>query len=418
MDVGQIAVAIMRVGGTRLVAATGVLLLTPLVARLYDPESFGFASTVLALGLLASSCLTLGLDRAIIAANTSRTALSVCLTSGLISTSLLAFIASIGGILITASNISGDNQSLWPFFFSVIFIAFLGGIQELTGPLVLRIGKHESVALSDAVQQVLTSVLRIAGGLVGAANASLLVLSHVVGTISQLAIRIRALCHEYHKFSAVVCAIPKISLRVLKRSRGYIAYRLPAKMFNSAGLHVPVVMVAIFYAPFQAGAFAMVYRITNLVTNLYAQSTIEVLLSKAGYANRQMAAAQLLDKRIILAHVILSALTYVGFEFMAPTLVLALLGRSWVLAANLADSFSGYAAGTVLAACFYPYLERTGSNRTQFYLHLTLLGSRVVPFCAPEKLFDGLESRIELMSSLVLLTIALFMFVTAKKRSC
>lgn len=252
-----------------------LLLISPLVTRLYAPEDVGGFAVILGLGALTASVGTGRLEHAIPIARDSVDAVRVAvLGAGLV---LLASGGSV--LLVGAASILElvDAQFMQHFSLAAIpAIAFSLAFFQLVNALLLRQRAYRSVGVNKVCQGGVTGLAQLMLGWAGFGAAGLIwaqACGYLVGGgsgVRRLLVR-----------STVVVRRRGLQVRTtFTRYRKFPLVLAPAALFNLAAQHLPVFALGYVYGLYEAGLYALVMRVCGAPLGLLGQAVAQVYASE------------------------------------------------------------------------------------------------------------------------------------------
>jgi O-antigen/teichoic acid export membrane protein len=335
----------------------------PIISRIYTPASVGALAVVLALALPLGSITALRLEAAIPIADTDEQAFSLVWLAAVaitLSTTLIAtltFILSHG----LASLLSVAHSSEWLALIPVL--AGLAGTVLLLSQLAIRQRRYGDVGRRSVLQSTTTTVGQVLAGIGLTGPIGLLIgylggqLAGVIG-LTRNAGLLRA--------SARRGLRPKKLALVALRYRRFPILFAPAGLLNSAGLQLPVLLLAHFYGAPEAGWFGMSQRILALPVSLMAVAVAQVYLGELARTVRSSPtlALALFDKSsrtLLLIGVALAVLITIAAQPLFPLV----LGHEWVVSGDYARAIAIGLGAQVIAsplASTLTVLERGGTQ--------------------------------------------------------
>jgi O-antigen/teichoic acid export membrane protein len=342
------------VGGTAIaqIIAFGA---SPLLTRIYEPETFGIFATLMGLASILTVISSLSYDVAIpvprrntVAINTIILCL-ILLGIHLVVTTLL--------LLAFSTEIAKwfPEDTISPnWLFAIPMMVTILGFNQIATSGALRAQNFNAISSSKVIQASTTAICQAALSLTGAAG---LIAGMVVGQIAGA----KPLWNAAFPSESIKC----ISLRGVRRSfirfRRFPLFEGPFSLVNSAGNFLPPVLLVAFFGTTIGGLFALAQRVLSAPIGMLASASGQVFFSSAAKANREGSLGTLVGRvhsnltRLVLPSLMLIALTGPNaFSFifgerwrdagiiatlMTPWLYMQALGSSvstvWVIQGNL-----------------------------------------------------------------------------------
>lgn len=292
--------------------------LTPVLARLYSPDAFGFLGLIVSVSGIVSMVLTLRLGVAVVAAESREDARRLLLTT-------VVFASLIAGLIALA--LAASMQWAWIF---VAPIAWMMGLLRVVTSWLSRHGRVVQLSMLTMGRGLAQSGSQLAFGLVGMHAIGLPLGVIVGGTVfaaAALAHATRLVREQRSEGGGLVNVAP---VRLLRRYRTFPQYSLPQGLMSEASQATAILFFSSAYGLQAAGYYTAALRLSQLPVHLASQSIQQTLYgTRSGSMNyspelRSRFAGQLV---VLIASISLPAFLLVGW--FAPQLVTLVLGPEW-----------------------------------------------------------------------------------------
>lgn len=236
-----------------LIGQGAVLVVSPTLTRLYTPADFGALAVVTAISAVLGNVVTLSWDRAIVVPAAEGRAKDI-VALGIVSVTLL--VTSLGIVAyflqhelaaLFSSRVLVDFWWLIPVTVAVI------GYYAIASSLLVRHQRYGSLAIRNATQGVSQAVSSVVLGVAGVTPLGL-ISSVAVGRGAALIgmVRLRAGIrgrsrHELGKTAALYRRFPLVNTW--------------ARVLNSLGLQLPVILIISLFGSIEAGLYALTLRV-------------------------------------------------------------------------------------------------------------------------------------------------------------
>ncbi|MED0680767.1 lipopolysaccharide biosynthesis protein [Aneurinibacillus thermoaerophilus] len=270
-------------GGTAL--AQGLLLLaSPILSRLYKPESFGVLAVFTAMLSILVVISSLRYELAILLPEEEETAANVFALSVLVVFGMTLLIGTAVFLFGDTLLLSLKAEKMLPYLF-LLPVSFLGlGLYQSLNYWAIRYKRFASISRTKFSQSFGMVCTQILAGLFIKGPAGLLY-GDVVGRVSGSGtLALLSWRHDRH-------ILRKISLSgVGKAACRY--YRFPlfsswSGLLNSGGLQLPALILASFYGPQVLGWFALGQRVIGVPMTMIGQSVAQVYTGESSRLARQ-----------------------------------------------------------------------------------------------------------------------------------
>lgn len=266
-------------GGTVLGQGT-VILVSPLLTRLYGPEEFGVLAVFSAVAAIICPVTALRYEAAlpVVGRDEDAAALAVagCLAAGALSASCALLLLLAGAPLAARLGIPGFGGVLW--FLPPILLAW--GLSLVLGHWAIRRGNFRVNAVGNLALSASQAVGQLALGL-ASATATALVAGFTAGPLIRCGLLLRA------PSAADRARLRAVSWReVAAAARAhwhYPAYSGSSALLQAAGQMLPAVLIAILYGPAAAGWFALGQRVTGVPARMVGEAAAQAYLSELAH---------------------------------------------------------------------------------------------------------------------------------------
>ena len=326
-QVGAVARNLAVVGGATAIGQGALVLATPLLARLYDPEAFGLLSVYAAMLSILLAVSSLRYDFAVPIADDDGEAvhlLCVCLVFG-------GFTSLAVGLVVIAwgSGLSAllGAAPLAPFLWILpVGLLVASTSQAVTSwatyhRLFPRIGRLRATqGLGQAVCQAALGILRVGpiGLIVGDTAGRVLgteqLLRPLVGTLRSATLTMKAVRHSARK------------------RWGFARVMTAASLLNVLSLQVPFLMIPALFDLQLSGQYFLAYRMLVLPTSLVAAAVSQVFFGEASARRQDPARLRALARNTAVSLFVFSIPTYLTVLFAGPALIHVVFGSQWGMA--------------------------------------------------------------------------------------
>lgn len=314
------------VGGTALGQAL-VVLVSPLLTRLYTPEDFGILAIYVALLSILGVVASLAYEVAIplpkddeIAANVLALALAIVLALSVV----VGLGVWLGGDQLTRLvNTPALKAYLWLLPLSLLGV----GAYQVFNRWAMRTGAFTQIARTRLNQSIGMTVTQLGLGWVQAGSLGL-ILGDVIGRASGTG-TLATLAWWQHG-----AALRRASLagmwQVAVRYRRFPLFSSGGFLLNSFGLQLPLLLLASFYQPQIVGWLALAQRVMGIPLGLITAAVSQVYVSEA--ARMMHTAPERLPRLLakVVGGMFLITCPYVALvALIAPALFPVVFGSEW-----------------------------------------------------------------------------------------
>lgn len=303
-----------------------VVLVTPLLTRLYSPADMGAFGLLLSFLAVATVAVTLRLDFAIATTSDESKATRLLLACLLLTPMTSVAMSGLFAVLVDREWLSYGQLPLWSAAPIGVALVLTGWFMSLRFWHVSR-QDFRSVGRSLVMQGIGRAGASVAFGFGGLDWLGL-----AAGELAGRALGIRSLWRRarvvvVHEFSAVGLRGVLLSVR---SASSYVSVVLPSSLINAVAAALPLPVISILFGTESAGQFALVWRVASVPGALVSASVADVFHAHATWArgdpNGDLPG---LLRRTVRQLAWLSTLIYVPSCLLAPLVFGWIFGAAW-----------------------------------------------------------------------------------------
>lgn len=336
-----------------------VVLVSPVLSRLYTPEQFGAYALVAAIAALVTVVSTGRLELAVPVARSNRDARDALLL-GLLYLLVGTVFATV--VVVVGTLLGQEIVPIGPELLLVPVFAFFAGLLELASAYLFRRRRYAAAARRSVLLNGTMAASQLG---LGAANWS-------VGlSIGHVASRVVAAWYSLHVGGVRI----RRDLRGLQKSRiRRVAHRTahfpivlaPSALVNAIGAQAPVLLFGLLLGPAAAGLLGFTQRVLGAPVALLGQSLAQVYTAESASSLRSSSS----DARVLFLRssaVLLSTAAVLGTAIfvLAPLLFGPVFGDEWEEGGPIAQALSIGVAAQMVVVPLSQTLIVFGRYRTQ-----------------------------------------------------
>ncbi len=350
-----------------------VVLASPLLTRLYNPNDFGtFAVYVALLGIVAVVA-SLRYELAIPLPKEDQAA--ACVTA--LSLGIVVLMTMLSGTVVW---LFGESLARWvktpqltPYLWLLPFGILGAGTFKVLNYWSIRKKYFSHVALSKVSQGAGVVAVQIGLGLTVVGSIGLLA-GQAVGqffgifTLSFQAYKNDKTALQSIRYTEIV--------RVMRQYRRFPLFSSWSAIFNTISAYAPVLMLSFFFGPALTGLYALGLRVVQAPVTLVGQAISQVFISTAAQKNRegQLAGATLsIFRRLV--QVGLPGALLLGLA--APEIFALVFGTEWREAGVYAQMLAPWLFFVFVSVPLSLLPSVLGKQRQEMFFNCSLLVSRV-----------------------------------------
>jgi O-antigen/teichoic acid export membrane protein len=313
-------------GGTAFAQALNTVL-TPIVTRIYTPEEYGiltvYTSTLSILSPVASLryewAITIADDDEIAANTLYLSAIVLLAFTGILSVILLFWGDSLLSIL--NGNVLNNYRNFIPL--GIIFI----GLYNIFRQWSFRNKNFKDISKTKLSQTLAKNLTNIILGLFGMGPIGL-ILGNIFGQSAGITtLSLPFFKNERHLFHKV--SIQKIRYYA-RRYIKFPVYSAPSQFFNSAGIHLPSILMTSLYGSQMVGYYGLTSSIINLPMVFIGNSIGDVFYGEAAsIGRRNPRRLKQLSSKLFKKLFIIGLAPLLTLVFFGPFLFSFVFGETW-----------------------------------------------------------------------------------------
>tara|TARA_B100000900_G_C20586406_1_gene719769 strand:+ start:1154 stop:2590 length:1437 start_codon:yes stop_codon:yes gene_type:complete len=304
-----------------------LILASPLLTRIYSPDSFGtlalFISIVMIMSMLATFRYELSLPlpkNSSIATNllfiSSSLSLIICSIIGL-------FIYFYGEIFFTKTGL----QTILDFAYLIPFGILVFSFYNIFVQFNIRKKNFSLIAKAKIFQTIATLIIQIAFYKFGAFS---LLIGHIFGLFIGFILLV-----DIKKFKNFKINFKKSIILLISYKR-FPLFSTPAGFIRVSGLELPIIVLTSFFNPAAAGLYALANRVLNAPISAIGNAVSQAFIPTAVESNR-MGSLNSLVKKIHRNMSILAMPLTIILVFFSQEIFIFVFGSEWVDAGRYAQ---------------------------------------------------------------------------------
>jgi O-antigen/teichoic acid export membrane protein len=260
------------------IAAAIALLITPVIARLFDPGHFGIAAVWLSFCALLNHLSSLKYEVAIMLPAKEDEAdhlYSLALRILLAFVGIVAVVSIIAAFLVFGdSNAAGQHN--WLLWLAPGVLLF--GLVSIQDSWLSRRQKFSAIGASMIAGTSFTGASRLAWGLLAGSSHTGLIVGQIIGLCSRLSVQLWR--GGGHALTSAATVSKDALTKVAREYRDFPKLNAPASLVGSGARNMPVLLLGFLYGPEPAGFYAMAMRLAQNPLRLVTQSMHRVVYQR------------------------------------------------------------------------------------------------------------------------------------------
>ena len=349
-----------------------VFAFSPLITRIYSPETFGLQGLFLSLVGILSPVIALRYPMAIITAKTDTEALRLARLSLFIAACVAAllwlFLLMAGQTIL--QMLGAEGLGLLVLFLPLALLCV--ALEDVTDFAAARLGVFRLVGVVAVLHAFATNLARVLGGLATPAVGVLVTVTTIAPAVKAAMLRTGA--RDLRRPAPGLNRTQAAAL--LRRHRDFPIYRMPTDLLNALSQAIPVLLLAALFSPIAAGLYVLTRSVMNLPSNIIGTAVGNVLYARFAELDREGQSLMPLLLRSTSALLALAPAIIV-LAWFAPPVFAFVFGEEWREAGQYAQWMSlwlGVALANVPAVRLAPVIK---AQRILLFVNILMLIARL-----------------------------------------
>ncbi len=322
---GRFARGVTVLAGGAALGQVVVVLVSPILTRLYTPEDFGVLAVYISILGIVSVIASMRYELAIPLPEKDDDAIMILVISlGIVATISLftGFVVWIlGEQIVDWINVSSLKPYLWLLPVSIALI----GTYQVLNYWAVRKQNFRLIAKTRIYQGLGASITQISFGFLITGPIGL-ILGYVIGQVVGIN-TLAATLPIKNKHNLRVITLSKV-YEIAARYRRFPIYSSWAGLMNTLSVQLPILLLSFFFGPIVTGLYALSYRVTWIPVQLISNAVSQVFFSSAAIARREGNLATTTE--IVFKHIVaIASPFFLLFALIAPDVIAFIFGQQW-----------------------------------------------------------------------------------------
>jgi len=353
-----------------------VILASPLLTRLYTPESFGLLALFTSITGILGAVACLRYESAIMLPRTDAEAANLLAVSLLfpllVALAAAAVLAVAAGPLLAALNAPELSPYLWLAPVSV----FISGVFAALNYWNSRTRHFTRLSVARVGSAATTASATLGFGYAGHATSGTLIGASVGGQAVATAVLGGQILRDDHRvFRHAIRA--REMLAGMKRYRDFPRYSTWAALLDNLALQLPTLLLAAFFSPAVVGFYALGHRVLSMPMSLVGSAIGQVFFQRAAQG-RHDGTLTTVVVAVFRRLVVFSICPFLLLILIGPDVFALVFGPGWREAGLYASILAPWTMVMLVSSPLSPLLAVLERQRTGLLFHAALISSRVV----------------------------------------
>ncbi|RUM98855.1 hypothetical protein EET67_04200 [Pseudaminobacter arsenicus] len=379
-----------------------LILISPVLTRLYGPEEFGVYGLVLSISTLLAIVITLRVDHGIIVSSTDEQAKNIAIMT-LLMALLGGIICSVIGALIAGFlyGFDGTQLLIWSFFGPLV--AILTAANRTLTLFNNRLQFFSLVSYARFAQSGCFAAAAIVFGLLSVESYGLIV-ALALGNLIYVLMLMRHLLplHGVHKSTAA---------EIFSANRNFIKFSLPADLVNTLASRMPFILFPIFFGLQETGFLSLAYQVIATPSRFVGKAIGEVFYSHAAREYEKTGTCWQSVKKVAWILILVGLPGFTILLVFAEPLFSLVFGEQWVTSANYTQILTPMLFINFVVSPVSVVFYIAGRQKEDFQWQVSLLVTTSLACCVGIWFGGALSSLVALSASGALMYCIYFGFI-------
>lgn len=329
-NVGFLSKVATLLGGKGVEAAIALAFI-PIVSRIFTPEDYGLAVSLIAIATILMPCATLMFERAIVLSNNKTeecSLIAICIISSLVFSASLALLNEFGVFDRLVEGNGGLAEWLWviPIYLLIRSLLVIGE------QIAIKAMRYKQLATAGVFDVAIAMAIRISAGYKYGSEVCVLIVAYAVGMIVRSVSSLRGGIQWRGLLSSLVNI--KELLQVSRQYKEFPLYQMGGTLFRASTNNLPVILLTSVYSPAIGGVYAMAAALSFRPLSMVLMSYRSVFLQQGAALQNDKSGLRSFFIRHTLLTIVIGLIPFLALFFLSPLLFPWLLGENWVEVGN------------------------------------------------------------------------------------
>lgn len=343
------------------------LVVTPVLSRLYLPESFGEWGIFSGLVSITNIGLFLGLENTIVKASDRSEALHLCLLCLLVS---LGFVCCMGGVFAMGQWLDVPFFTSFPAPRLLLFYTVIFALYTILYNVNNRCDRYTTLAITHVVQGGGQALFRIIFGLLCITGINGLILGTTLAQCVSLSFLIVSLWPLIRQFSWQEILWPRLS-RLLSDYRGFMVFDAPSSVLAFAAFNLPILILSAYFQKAEIGCYSIVLQLLLMPMSFIGSAMGRVYYQQLSRHAGDTENMRVATRQVLKVVSVISVLPLLFLSCGGDQLIVLFLGEKWQTAGHVSLCLALWSFPTILTQPLIPLFRHL--NRLRLLLMYNLL---------------------------------------------
>lgn len=318
---------VLKLASGNVLAQGLVVLVAPILTRLFSPEAFGVAAVFFSVTAVIGVAACLRYELSVVLPDTIEEAANLFAVG-------LCTLLMVTAIIALAVFLSSDQIALLlnapglrPYLWLLPIAIFVNGLLLLLTYWNTRLKRFGRLSFARIIESAPAQVIKIVAGFAGYVTGGILIAANVFGSaVAAMALSRqswregKSLFREHIRWNKMTAG--------MKRHKRFPLYSTWSAVLDVSSRHLPVVLLAYFFSSPVVGFFALGRQVVSVPTYFFGEALAQVFLQKASEAKRDGQLGRVVDE-VFRRLVSFSILPFFVLGVLGNDLFAVVFGDQW-----------------------------------------------------------------------------------------
>jgi O-antigen/teichoic acid export membrane protein len=353
-----------------------LVLISPVLTRLYSPEAFGIFAIFLSITAIIGSNINLKYEQAIMLPKEEADAYKLAYLSNYLNLMFSAFLLILIAFFYKpVANILKVNDQTAYWLYLVPFATYFIGFNSVLVNLNNRMENYKAMSGSVIAKNGVMTIIQLTLGFFKLLMNSGLIIGQLVAYVfGNRVLRLNV------AFSVKKMLKHKLIdfYPVMKRYIDFPRFAFPAGVANTTTLNISNLLITTVYSVNNVGYFSLANRILGAPSVLISQSIAQVYYQKASEEIRKNGNCKQIFKATLKKLLLLSFPIFLPIALLSRWLFPFVFGADWAVAGILASYLSIMFAFRFVSSTLSITLDVTEHQKYSLYINIILLATNLL----------------------------------------
>lgn len=349
-----------------------LVLIAPLLSRLFGPEEFGVYGLVLSISTLLAIVVTLRVDHGIIVSPTNEQAKNVAILA-LAMAFLGSVVCSLGGTLVVSLLYGFDKTQLLVWSFFAPLVAFLTAANRTLTLYNNRLHLFSLVSYARLMQSGFFALASVLLGYLSVGSHGL-IYGLIVGNLVYVLMLARHVLPVHRPRRSSV-------IEIFRTNRDFMKFSLPADLVNTLASRMPFLLFPAFFGLQETGFLSLAYQVIATPSRFVGKAIGEVFYSHSAREFETTGTCWQSAKKVAW---ILGFIGLPGFSILlvfAEPLFALVFGSQWITSAHYTQILTPMLFINFFVSPISVVFYITGRQRDDFVWQVVFLATTSLACC-------------------------------------